>query len=165
MQAVIDSVSIQHLLRHLKLSKISRRKDYHEIFETSLDPHLKEGRLSLAIDEDGGLIDQWKRTCGDEYIQVLITRWEGLSALIPINPIPKLPLPISRQLSFMGPIDRLVLRISMATTDRTVVSEDSHFWDPACPNKRGDPNACIAKLCRERLAITVLLLGMLLNAL
>jgi len=160
MQVVIDTVCIHHLLCSLKLSKISSKKDY---YETSLDRPLKEGRCTLAVDEAGRLIDEWSRTCGEEHIKVLITQWEGFAALVLINPISKIPHSISRRLSFMSSIDRLVLRIGMATSDKIVVSDDSHFWDPACPGKRGDPNACIAKLCYERLSITVLLLETLLN--
>jgi hypothetical protein len=166
MQAVFDSVSIQHLLRSLKLFKISKKKEYYEIFETPLDRPLQEGRLALAVDEAGGLVDQWGRTCGEEYIRVLITRWESFAALITTNPISKIQPSISsslRQLGFVDGIDRLVLRIGMATTDRIVVSDDPDFWDPARPDKRGDSNAPVAKFCRERLCITVLLLAMLLK--
>ncbi len=162
MEVVVDTVSIQHLLRSLKLSKTSKEKEY---YETSLDRPLKEGKCILVVDEDGSLIDEWGQTCGREHIQVLITHWESFAALVSINPVSKIPPPISRRLSFMTSIDRLVLRIGMATSDRIVVSDDSHFWDPVCPGKRGDPNACIAKLCYERLSITVLLLGMLIEAL
>ena len=107
---------------------------------------------------------EWCRTCGEEYIRVLIMHWESFAVLVAINPISKIPPSISRQLRFMDCIDRLVLHLGMATADKIVVSDDSDFWDPACPDKRGDPNACIAKLCREHLSITVLLLGTLLNA-
>ncbi len=162
MEVVIDTVSIHHLLCSLKLSKTSREKEY---YETSLDRPLKEGKCTLVVDGAGSLIDEWCQTCGPEHIQDLITHWESfaVSALVYKNPVSKLPSLISRQLRFMGSIDRLILRIAMATSDRIVVSEDSDFWDPACPGKRGDPNACIAKLCHERLRITILLLEMLLE--
>jgi len=162
MEVVVDTVSMQHLVCSLKLSKISKEKEY---YETSLERPLKDGKCTLAVDEDGSLIDEWGQTCGRDHIQVLITHWESFAALVFINPVSKIPRPISRRLSFMNSIDRLVLRIGMATSDRIVVSDDPHFWDPACPGKRGDPNACIAKLCYEHLSITVLLLGTLLEAL
>jgi len=162
MQAVIDSVSMHHLIRSPKLLKKHRRKGNSRIFETSLDRHLKEGRLTLAIDKALGLIDEWKRTCGVECVQVLITCWESFAAIVIIDPVSKIPRSVCHQLSFMGCIDRLLLRIGMATADRIVVSDDSDFWDPARPDKRGDPNAKVAKLCKDRLDITVLLLKTLL---
>ena len=167
MEAVIDSVSIHRLLRGKKMSRARRRGDFDETFETSLDRHLKKGKLALALDKDGGLINEWCTTCGQEYIKVLITRWESFATLLFVEP-ENIPREVSRKLRIYGfndCIDHLILRISMATTDRYVVSEDKHFWDPAPPDKRGDPNARVAKLCKDKLFITVLLLGRLLEIL
>ena len=164
MEAVLDSVSLQHILRSLTTSRIRHKNNHYENIETALDRPLRERKLTLAVDKDGALIDEWSRTCGVDNIQVLIAHWESFAGLLPIDPVSKISLSISRQLrqlGFIDGIDRLILRISLKTEDRIVVSEDSDFWDPAHPRKRGDPNACVAKLCSESLSITVLLLGML----
>jgi hypothetical protein len=135
---------------------------------TVLDPHIKSHRLALAIDSAGGLLGEWERTCGEEAVHVVIARWEGLNGIIPLNPARAIDTSTAkqlRQLGFGGTIDRLILRIALVTTDHVVVSNDGHFWCPGNPNRKGDRDAPVTRLCRERLGVQVMLLSSLLAGL
>ena len=140
MQVVIDTVSIQHLLRGIKPSARRGRKTP----PTALDKPIKQHKLALYIDTDGGLVDEWEQTCGTDTIQVLITYWASFGAVKSV-----IPKPIERsysrklsQLGFVDTIDRLILRIALATTDRRVISDDPDFWDPADKSRKGNPGIC-----------------------
>lgn len=167
MEVVIDTESINRLLRSFKPSRKRRdKRALDNLLQTSLDGPIQKKQVVVIVDLAGGLIDEWKRTCGSEYIQVLITRWEPLGGIRAINPVSKIERAVSRQLrqlGFSGTIDRLILRIALSTSDRTVVSEDPDFWDPANPRSRGDRNAPVASLCCTQLGIKVLLLATLLS--
>ncbi len=168
MQVVLDSDALHNALIPLKLSKIKRRKDLSNLITTPLDKPLQQGRLVLVVDDGGGLIGEWSETCGPEYIEILLIQWEPFGAVNQIRPEGSIGFPASRQLKqlgFNGPIDRLILRIALATTDKIVTSEDSDFWDPRQPRQKGNPNAPVAQICRQSLGITVLLLGKLLQRL
>jgi hypothetical protein len=161
MQVVIDTVSIQHLLRCLKPSKIKKHMHSRQLVETSLDGPLKKRFITLAVDLYGGLVDEWARTCGHEPIRVLIMKWESYGAILSVEPEKKIGPKISRKLrqfGFNDTIDRLILRIAMVTEERIVVSDDSDFWDPREPRNKGIHNAPVAKLCREELGIIIFLL-------
>lgn len=166
MQVVIDTVSIQHLLRALKSSKSKHNKQYSIDFITSLDKPLQQGKLVIVIDEDHGLVDDWGQTCGIDTIQVLISQWESYGSIKEVTAVKTIGFPHGRrltQLGFNDTIDRLILRITLAIDDRNVVSDDSDFWDPKQPSQKGNPYACVCSLCREHLGITIMLLSALLN--
>lgn len=135
---------------------------------------MKLGRIKLAVDSQRGLISQWQELCGIEVIKVLITRWEELGGIFfiekPLRPKPN----ISKRLRILcfglkSPIDTLILRLALTTSDRIIVSEDSDFWDPTKPKNDprvlGNHNAPVARLCREELDITIMLLRMLMTRL
>lgn len=161
MQAVIDTVSMQHLLRAIKPSK-------NNVLNTAIDKHINAGRLCLAVDDDLALIDEWCSTCGREYITVLINKWEYSNGLLPVILSSPIHMHVSRNLRILGftdTIDKLILRIAVNTVDRVVVSDDSDFWDPADPGKRGDSSTPVAKICKNDLNISLYLLSTFLKAL
>lgn len=162
MEVVLDTVCMNSLLRSPRAIPITQDADPK--FETSIDSPIISGQLTLFIDEAGGLLDEWKRTCGAEPIQVLITKWEKGIRTVP-NP-PSLDAGIARALrqrGFDGGIDKLILRIAMCTNDKTVISNDPDFWNPSNPQERGNHLAPITSLCRDRLGITIWLLIMLMD--
>lgn len=169
MQVVIDSVSMLSLLRPSKLTKKSKRSA--QSYESPLDKYMRLEKIKLAIDSSRGLISEWARTCGSpELIQVLVTRWEELRGIFLIENPPRPKQAISKRLRILGfglksPIDTLVLRLALGTNDRIVVSEDSDFWHPYDIRMKGKPNAPVARLCKEELGVTILLLGMLMREL
>lgn len=162
MEVVLDTVCMNSLVRRPRIKGVAQGAKLR--FETSIDPHLESGRLTLCLDDAGGLLDEWRRTCGPEVIQVLITKWESAIRTIP-NPA-SLDTSMSRalrQLGFGGAIDKLILRIALCTEDKTVVSNDPHFWNPRDPQERGNHLAPVASLCRDRMGVTVWLLLMLME--
>jgi hypothetical protein len=168
-QTVIDSVSMQHLTRPPKLPNKSKRATPPR--ENRLDEPLRLRKIKLALDASLGLVSEWEKTCGPD-IKVLVARWGEQGGIILVQN-PRSPKPsIVRRLQLLGfgrdTIDKLILRIALGTNDRTIVSDDSDFWDPTRPNDnrvKGDANAPVARLCREELGVTILLLGMLIERL
>ena len=166
MEVVIDTISIEHLLRHLKISKLRRSgRKIENFLETSLDGPIRDGLILVMADIAGGLVGEWSDTCGWDTIQVLISRWEypkGFRCTKPVTKIERRVSKLLRQAGFNDGIDRLIVKIALTTTDRTVISDESDFWEPKEPdnrNHKGDPNSTVTRLLREELGVTVLLLG------
>ncbi|MFC1541586.1 hypothetical protein ACFL50_03950 [Candidatus Latescibacterota bacterium] len=160
MEIVLDTVSVFHLLSQ---SKKSKERGSNKI-ETILDNFLEKFNLVIVFDFGHGLSDEWGQTCGREIVKVLLIHWESFNAIKMVEPVAKINPTISkelRQLGFYDTIDKLVLRIALATSDKIVVSEDSHFWDPRNPKIRGDKRCPVTKLCLDKLEITILLLKQL----
>ena len=166
MEAVLDTVSFQHLIR--KPKKMRKRQNQTLRYETSLDLSIRRGALRIVIDARLALVDEWIKTCGRDLVAVFMSRWEPLGVFIPIRNVPSLDQAVARklrQLGFNGTIDKLVLRLGIASTDKTVVSEDSHFWDPKTPSKKGDPSSPVACLCFDRMGVSIILLQTLIQKL
>lgn len=94
-----------------------------------------EARLvRVVVDAKRALIDEWKRTCNEELVQVLVARWEAVAGLYQLGKDGVVSGPLNRKLRELGfgcdTVDKLVLRIAIATTDRVILSDDSGFWDP-----------------------------------
>lgn len=163
MMAVLDTVGLQHLLRRPKKNRngegrvaqlLSRR--------TALDPILKDKRLRLALDSANGLLSEWQRTCGREAVHVVVTTWGDWGAIAYIKDPPKLGQSTARtlrQLEFLDPVDKLVIRLALALTPKFIVTEDSDFWDPTDKESKGNQNAPVAVYCREAHGIRMWLLG------
>jgi hypothetical protein len=139
--------------------------------ENLLDEWIRLKKITLAIDFPLGLVDEWVKTCGPD-IKVLVARWGDLKGIVLIKNLRNPEQSIGRRLKILGfgddPIDKLILRIALGTIDRTIVSDDSDFWDPKKPNDRrikGNPKAPVAKVCKEELKVTILLLKMLIDIL
>lgn len=165
-EAVIDSVQMNSALRPPKPSRKSARSTKDAI--TPLDRPIKLRKLRLALDASQGLQSEWVRTCGLPAIQdfvVYCEQYDGIHFIQnPVNPSSD----NSRRLRILGfgndTVDKLILRIALATQDRIIVSGESDFWDPKKPtdrNIRGCPNAPVARFLKDQLGVTVLLLGAL----
>ena len=112
------------------------------------------------------MCEMTRRTCGAEIIGVLAAKWEACDGITVVRDVPRLPNAVARalrQLGFNDTIDKLVLRLSTSTRNRIAVSDDGDFWDPRDAAERGKKSACVARLCREQLDVTVMLLGTVLG--
>ena len=69
-----------------------------------------------------------------------------------------------RQLKFEDGGDRLVLRIAIVTADRTIVTSDPDFWDPANKASVGNSNAPVARILKDDEEIRVMTLEALLKS-
>lgn len=160
MDAVIDSVTLNHLFRKPKKVKCGKRV----LYETSLDAYIAEKRLKLAVDPNRALVDEWQATCGPEVVKAAIMKWEATDGVYTVARLGRLTNAHTNKLlqfGFGDAVDKLILRIAVASTNRTVVSNDSDFWNPKAKCDRGKKNACVTRFCRERLNVSVLLLGTL----
>ncbi|MDQ3819083.1 MAG: hypothetical protein M3362_15595 [Acidobacteriota bacterium] len=169
MQTVIDSVSMLHLTRPPKRPGKSRGGATAP--RNRLDEPLKLQKITLALDASLGLVSEWEKTCGPD-IKVLVAHWGEQGGILLIQNPRNPQQAIRRRLQILGfgqdTVDKLILRIALGTRDRVIVSDDSDFWDPKKRNDnrvKGDPNAPVARLCREELGVTILLLGMLIDRL
>lgn len=165
-KVVIDSVTMKHIVRPPKPSRKSKRP--LQVPNNPLHEPIRLGKLQLALDASKGLISEWERTCGPD-IRVLETYWVEQGGIHLVQNPPNYGSAISRRLKILGfgvdTIDKLVLRIALGTKDRTIISDDSDFWDPKKRHNNtavGNRNAPVAKLCRDELGVTILLFGMLL---
>lgn len=170
MEVVFDSVTLNHLLRPPKASSKAKRPTPAR--ENPLEVWLRLRKIKLAIDFPRALVDEWEKTCGPD-IKVLVAHWgDDLEGIIFVRNLLNPPQPTARRLRRLGfgddTIDKLVLRIAIGTKDRTIVSDDSDFWDPRRPHDnrvKGNPNAPVARLCKDELNVTILLLKMLITIL
>jgi hypothetical protein len=166
LEAVIDSVTMNVAVRPHKPSLKSKRvkKDAGN----PLEKPISRRRLKLALDANNGLQSEWIRSCGPSAIKALVVhceQYDGIRLIkSPLSPGPA----ASKKLRLLGfgndATDKLILKIALATDDRIIVSGESDFWDPKKPNDRtipGQPNAPVARFCREQLGVTILLLKML----
>jgi hypothetical protein len=121
-----------------------------------------------VLDRAGGLQGEWIKTCGEELVAVVITKWDELEGISFADTPAKIHHHIVKKLKVLGfndTVDKLILRLAVETQDHTIVSDDNDFWDPKSTKKRGKPNAAVARLCREQLGIKITLLAPLLGQL
>ena len=162
MDIVLDSVSLNHLLRAPRRV----RERFSEAVGTPIDPAIEKGHLRLALDASRGLTSEWAQTCGAEVVHVLITKWESAKGLFVVDQLGKLPTLQRKQLldfGFTDTCDKLIVKIAIATEGRIIVSDDSDFWDPSTVENYGNKNAPVARLLREDLGITLLVLKSLMD--
>ena len=160
MDIVLDSVSLNHLLR----SPRRVRERFNETVGTPLDPAIADGTLKLAVDISRGLIDEWARTCGPEVVHVLVTKWESQNGILLMGPLGKLSSSQRSRLlrlGFTDACDKLIVKIAVATDSRTIVSDDSDFWDPKQKGNYCNPNAPVARILIEELGINIFVLKQL----
>ena len=113
MWVVIDSVSLNHLLRKPKRAQSSPRRKSPGL-KTSLDNHLQIGTLRICLDSKDILKSEWEQTCGIEAIHILINHWSDLQGIILISKIPTLGTAVSRKLRRLGftdTIDKFILKL------------------------------------------------------
>ncbi len=158
MQVVVDSVSMNHVVR-------PPPKKSGTQFVNCLDNPIKDGRLKIALDAARGLQSEWENSCGTELIKILVIKWADLNGIVWIRELRPLGGTIVKQLKNLGfkdqPIDKLVLKLARETNDHIIVSNDSDFWDPSRKKPVGDPTGCVADLLLEKLGIEVMLLATL----
>ena len=167
MEIVLDSVSLKHLLR--KPRPIRQRRRLHSYFgQTNLDEHIRQGNLFIALDTTNVLMNEWERTCGEEEIRVLITNWHDLNGLRLFGHIPSLDCAVKRTLRHLGlsgTVDFFLVRLTNATGERNLVSDDHNFWEPGNTASKGNDRAPVAAFLSGELGIRTLLLGQLMRLL
>lgn len=163
-EAVIDSVTMNVAVRPPRRAGKSRGA---KALVNPLERPVQLRNLRLALDASKGLVSEWERTCGPAIRTFIVycEQYDGIRLIQnPVSP----GSAASKKLKLLGfgdnTVDKLILRISLATKDRIIVSGESDFWDPKKPNDRSIPgtrNAPVARFCREELGVTILLLRML----
>lgn len=164
MEVVLDTSALQHLLRRPKVKPKPKKPEY----STTVDDFLKRRKLQLTLDQGKALLTEWEQTCGREIVGVVVSVWDSWKAIRYVKELPKLAPASARRLhdlEFCDAIDKVVIRISLATEDKCAVSEDSDFWNPKDKKSKGDARAPVACHCRDHHGITILLLGELLTKL
>lgn len=162
MQIALDTVCVSKLLRNCDKSRLRRKTT--SVGCTTIDPPIEKGTLRLAVDKSFALIHQWEKTCGEEAVRALVTNWESKRAFLVISPLPSIPHAARgrlRAFGFTDTIDKLVLKLAFATVDKIVVSDDSDFWDPTQPGRRGDPRSPVAAYFYNHLGVRVWTLAIL----
>src|SRR5687768_9812414 len=123
MDGVLDTVSVNHLLR--KPKKTSGKNGPQ--FSTSLDDSIRSGDLRVIVDDGGALTDEWGRTSGAETIRVLITHWDALNAFFVVRRPTTIPGTCAKTLRSLGfganTVDKLVLRLAYSVNDAVIVSD------------------------------------------
>ena len=164
--AVIDSVTMNSAFTPPKPSRRAGRGPNSP--RNPLEEPIRLRKLKLALDVSKGLQSEWERTCGQQAIRAFVIYCEQYDGIHPIQDPVSPGSAAFKQLRFLGfgsdTVDKLILKIALATTDRLIVSDESDFWDPKKPNDRhirGQKNAPVARYCRENLQVTVWLLRML----
>jgi hypothetical protein len=161
---------MNHAFKSPKPSRRSARAARVHI--TPLDRPIELRKLRLALDSSKGLLSEWEGTCGSATIKAFVTYCEQYDGIHLIqNPVSP-GAAASKQLKLLGfgadTVDKLIVRIALATQDRFIVSNDSDFWDPTRRtdrHMRGNPNAPVARFCKQTLGVTIMLLGALLQKL
>jgi hypothetical protein len=167
-EVVLDSVTLSSALNSPKPSRKSAGVTRDAV--NPLDKPISDRRLRLALDEDNGLRSEWVKTCGLPAVQAFVIhceQYDGIQLIkTPVSPGPA----AYKKLRVLGfgndAVDKLILRIALATEDRIIVSDDSDFWDPTKPNdkqSKGQKNAPVARFCKDTLRVTILLMKMLLS--
>ena len=165
MDVALDSVEVQHLLL------TPRAGGKSPAISTALDQYIDRKALRVRVDPDCAIIDEWRETCGREYVEVLVVRWSDAGGLLPVKKVGRYSASVGKKLRLLGfddTIDKLLVRVAMVLNDKAVVSRDSDFWNPQKPTGKrwvGDRNAPVAKVLRDHLGITVYTLKMLLTQL
>lgn len=159
-EVVLDTVCLSHLLRR-------PAKNRSGVTGTALDTSIENKRLTLVLDAGTALLSEWIETCGEEAVMTTVAKWEPLGGVRFVVDVPEIPSAVFarlRRAGFVGTMDKIVLRLGMASGDRMVVSNDHRFWDRDT-RRRGDPRGEIASLCLTELDVTVLLLKQLMRQL
>lgn len=156
MDIVLDSVCISSLLR-------TRRPDR---VVDDLTKRIERHLVRVIVDGDGGIVSEWEETCNRELVHALIAKWESVRGFESCRKLGKIPADLKnklRQLGFADTVDIVILRVALVVTDRTIISDDSDFWDPADPTSIGRRNAPVARLLRDAEEVEVLPLRGLLD--
>src|SRR5579862_1328479 len=114
MEAVIDTNVVHHTLRAPR-NGVARQPSLLIHCTLCCRP------LVYVVDPDRALIDEWRRTAGDEQVKQLVIQLTDRKALRLASELGQVPGSVSsmlRLLNFDDTIDKLILRIALATGDR-----------------------------------------------
>jgi hypothetical protein len=161
MRVVIDTVIISRITR-------KPRRTGHKTSETVLDAPIRARKLIIVVDNSLALIDEWRKTAGDEAVRRIVETWDTRTFHV-VRPA-SLGSRVSRRLSqlkFIDTVDRLIVRIALGLDDdpRNICSGDSDFWNPSVKRSVGDRRAVVATLLRDQHHIEVHSLPQLLELL
>ncbi len=115
-------------------------------------------RLQVCVDLPGSIVSEWERTANRDVVRQLIIHWQQYKGWRLVDLAEALPADVSRnlpRLGFKDTVDKVILRTAFNTEGKRVVSNDPDFWDPKDRKNLGKTNAPVARLCRERLGVTV----------
>lgn len=157
LHGTIDSVSMSHLCRPIVISRKSRPKQLLGLELISLA--LQDGKFSLYIDEGRSLIDEWMKTCSEDIVLSILTRWMDSGAML-ASPVRGSIVPngLFKQLLHLGfhdTGDKLIVRIGLGTvkhhnrTEFLIITNDGDFWDPFDGSKTGSVKAPVASVLRS----------------
>lgn len=161
MEVILDTVCLKSL-RRLPNGEIPQRGFPPGIQKLTMA--ISQRKFMLVIDSGGGIRGEWGETCDHEFVDSLIAKLESIGGIRTQRPTNSIPSPHRRRLQglgFIGTIDKLIVRTSLALSERHVISDDSDFWNPHDEDSPGDKNAPVALYLRDNLEINVQLLGFL----
>lgn len=150
----IDSVSMQHLCRAPIIKVQTKRNEEPTPGLDVISKAFSKKILEIFIDEQFGLSDEWKKTCGFENIEPILTHWIELNGVKFCNPVTmKVPRTLGKKLKdakFLDAGDKLIVRIGLSaiaqhnTVSFMIATNDSDFWDPLDKTKGGNSSAPVA---------------------
>lgn len=167
LHGTIDTVSMQNLCRTPAL-RVREPKKRAQLGLSLIHEALEKKRLLIYLDIQGGLRDEWAKTCGYEIIAQLVIVWSDLNGLIAcqakgaIKP-PRLNKTL-QDCQFSDAGDKLIVRIGLTAIKEhkapsfTIATNDGDFWDPKDGKSRGDAKAPVANaLALHQIHSTLLL--------
>ncbi len=126
---------------------------------------IESGRIKIMLDESGGIVGEWGSLCGHDNVKQLIIYWaskKGVGFVKNIEALPPILRRKLREFGCRGGIDYLVIKVSLKTVDRTIISRDPDFWNPKNKRMIGDPKAVVADYLLKYFNIEVMVLEKLL---
>ena len=115
MQTVLYSVTVARVLRCVEWTGGRPA--------TCLDKYVRVRVVQFMIDPDCGIVDEWKRTAGDERVKMLVIHWTDLGGVRSVEALGTIPTDVGWRLRIMGFTDgpdRLVLKTAIGSPDRVV---------------------------------------------
>jgi len=120
----------------------------------------RAGAIVVIVDEAQALTAEWIKTGGDG-ARALLGLWLSLGVVRFRQPARTIPVALRKRLGakmLKDTVDKLMLRIAMASPISTIVSHDSDFWDPHDRRACGLAGAPVRSAILELLGVAVLLL-------
>lgn len=154
LRGTIDSVSMQHLCRPPIIKVQTKKGGKDELGLEVITKAVTGKKFVVFIDDKFGLSDEWKKTCGFENIEPILTRWIESAGVTLCDAVAiKVPRQLSKKLKdakFVDTGDKLIVRIGLAAiaghnaATFVIATNDSDFWDPLDKDKAGNGTAPVA---------------------
>jgi hypothetical protein len=115
-------------------------------------------KLMVCVDADRGIVSEWEKTAKREVVQQLIIHWQQYKGFQAVPLTQTLPQAVTRahpRHGYKDTVHKIVDRTAHNSQDKRIVTNDPDFWDPNDRDSLGDPDAPVARLCREQLGITI----------